>query len=147
MVMLTNAVQSTGNQATDIQVSFSIAASAPAGTIVQGNIYYLGIENPAVQLVPIPNNEVWHIVQMVVDGSSVQTDGEVVIRINGYPQNIKPFLNSLLTTSNFSPFNMLESVVLPPNTSWSVQLVLNAAAPTTAYTQNLKVRVVRAPAP
>jgi hypothetical protein len=145
MVTIPNGVQSTGSQATDIQVSFAVAASAAAGTIIQGNIYYLGIENPAVQLVPIPNNEVWHIFSMVVTGSSVTTEAEVVIKINGYAQNIKPFLNSLIATSNFQPFNMMETVVLPPNTSWSMQLVLADAAPSTAYTQNLKVRLVRAP--
>jgi len=145
MVNIPNTVQATGSQATDIQIAFSVAASAPAGTIIQGNIYYLGIENPAVQLVPIPNNEVWHLIGLVVTGSSVQTEAQVIIKINGYAQNIKPFLNSLISTSNFQPFNLIETVVIPPNTSWSMQLVLADAAPTTAYTQNLKARVVRAP--
>ena len=145
MVNIPNTVQATGSQATDIQIAFSVAASAAAGTIIQGNIYYLGIENPAVQLVPIPNNEVWHLVGLVVTGSSVQTEAQVIIKINGYAQNIKPFLNSLISNNNFQPFNLIETVVIPPNTSWSMQLVLADAAPSTAYTQNLKARIVRAP--
>jgi hypothetical protein len=143
--LLPNMVQATGGQATDIQMSFSVSASAVSGTVIQGSIYYLGIENPSAELVPIPNNEVWHILALVVTGSSVQTEAQVVTKINGYSQNFKPFLNSLISTSNFSPFVLPESIPLPPNTSWSVQLVLADTAPSTAYTQNLKARIVKAP--
>lgn len=138
-------VMLTHQQKDEVIIEFSVGASAAAGTVITGNIYQFGYQNPSTELAVIPATEVWHLIAMKVNGSSVQTDAQILYYQNGYVQDFKPFLSSVLTTNNYSPYDFDESQPMYPTNNFNVSIILTATAPATAYTQQLILRFQRAP--
>lgn len=139
------AVLLTHEQDTDVLVQFSVGASAAAGTVVKGDIFQYGYSDGSVTSAVIPATEVWHLSAIRVNGSSVSTDAEVNYSQNGYIQDFKPYLSSVLTTNNYEPYKFRETQVMYPTNTFSVKITLIDAAPTTAYKQNMVLRFTRAP--
>lgn len=138
-------VMLTHQQQTDVLVKFSVGASDAAGTVIKGDIYQFGYANGSVTLATIPATEVWHLIAMKVNGSSVSTDAQVEYYQNGYKQDFEPYLSSLLTQNNFSPYTFDESQVMYPTNQFNVSIILSDAAPSSAYTQSMVLRFQRAP--
>lgn len=139
------AVLLTHEQDTDVLVRFSVGASDAAGTVITGDIYQFGYSEGSVTQATIPATEVWHLSAIRVNGSSVSTDAEIQYSQNGYVQDFKPYLSSVLTTNNYSPYKFRETQVMYPTNTFKVKIELIAAAPTTAYTQSMVLRFTRAP--
>lgn len=139
-------VMLTHQQKDEVIVEFSVTASAAAKTVFDGNIYQFGYNKSSVNPAIIPATEVWHLVSMRVNTTqaNVQTDAQILYAQNGYDQDFKPFLTSL-TSDNYTPYDFDESEPMYPTNNFSLSIVLTAAAPSTAYTQQLILRFVRAP--
>ncbi len=133
----------TGPQTTVMPISGTLAASAGAGTVVTTSIQAFGPSSPATQSVNVPITEVWKIIDMYVIGSYTP-DAIMQLFINGYQQNINPDLNSM-NLNLLTRFKLAQSVVLPPASTWFVNLVSTAANGTSAVTYTLYYTVVRAP--
>ena len=133
----------TGPQPTVFIVSFSVAASAAAGTVIQGSISAFGANQPAQSAITVPSTEVWSIVDLYTL-STVSPDAQVQLYVNGYLQNIQPTLNSVYI-NNYSKWKLTQVFKLPPTATWSISIVLLAANGTTAQTYTLYMSAVRAP--
>jgi hypothetical protein len=133
----------TGPQPTVFIVSFSIAASAAAGTVVQGSIQAFGALMPATQSVEVPITEVWSIVDFYTL-STVSPDAQIQLLINGYIQNIYPTLNSVYI-NNYKKWTLNQAIKIPPASTWSVNIVLLGANGSSAQTYTLYISAVRAP--
>jgi len=133
----------TGPQPTVFIVTFSIAASAAAGSVVQGSISAFGALMPATQSVNVPITEVWSIVDFYTL-ATVTPDAQIQLFINGYPQNIYPTLNSVYI-NNYKKWTLNQAIKIPPASTWSVNAVLLGTNGTTAQTYTLYISAVRAP--
>ena len=133
----------TGPQPTVFIVTFSVTASAAAGTVVQGSIQAFGSLMPATQSVQVPITEVWSIVDFYTL-STVSPDAQIQLLINGYIQNIYPTLNSVYI-NNYKKWTLNEAIKIPPASTWSVNIVLLAANGSSAQTYTMYISAVRAP--
>ena len=133
----------TGPQPTVFIVTFSIAASAAAGTVVPGSIHAFGTLMPATQSVQVPITEVWSIVGFYTL-STYSPDAQIQLLINGYPQNIQPTLNSVYV-NNYNQWKLNEAIKIPPASTWTVNAILLAANGSSAQTYTLYISAVRAP--
>ena len=102
----------TGPQPTVFIVTFNIAASAAAGTVVPGQISAFGALMPATQSVQVPITEAWSIVDFYTL-STVSPDAQIQLLINGYPQNIYPTLNSVYI-NNYKKWTLNAAIKIPP---------------------------------
>jgi len=133
----------TGPQPTVFIVTFSIAANAVAGTVVQGNISAFGALMPATSSVQVPITEVWSIVDFYTL-STVSPDAQIQLFINGYPQNIYPTLNSVYI-NQYKKWMLNQAIKIPPASTWSVNIVLLGNNGSSAQTYTLYISAVRAP--
>jgi hypothetical protein len=133
----------TGPQPTVFIVTFSIAANAVAGTVVQGSIQAFGALMPASTVVQVPITEVWSIVDFYTL-STVSPDAQIQLLINGYPQNIYPTLNSVYI-NNYKKWTLNQAIKIPPASTWSVNIVLLANNGSSQQIYTLYISAVRAP--
>ena len=133
----------TGPQTTVMIASFSVAASAAAGTVIQGSIIAFGPNSPPVTAVQVPITEVWSIVDMYTIGS-VSPDAQLSIYINGYPQDVYPNLNSM-NLNLLTRFKLTQAIKIPPAATWFVTITLLGANGSSAQTYYVYFTVVRAP--
>lgn len=133
----------TGPQTTVMVASFSVAASAAAGSVIQGSILAFGPQSPAVSAPQVPITEVWSIVDIYIIGS-VSPDALLSIYINGYPQDINPNLNSL-NLNNLTRWKLTQALKLPPASTWFTTITLLAANGSSAQTYTVYFSVIRAP--
>ena len=126
-------------------VTFSEAASSPAGTVITGNMQLLGPSTPATTSQQVPINEVWHIVDVYSNGVvSGGADGMITININGIPQPVG-FVVSQINTSLLTRFKLSESIPIAPGSTISMQLTLSGASGSSAVTQTVYVTIKRIP--
>ena len=133
----------TGPQTTVMPASFNIAASAAAGSVIQGSILAFGPQSPAVTAPQVPITEVWSIVDLYIIGT-VTPDALLSIYINGYPQDINPDLNSL-NLNNLTRWKLMQALKLPPASTWFTTVTLMAANGTSQQTYTVYFSVIRAP--
>jgi len=133
----------TGPQPTVFIVTFSIAANAPAGTVIQGSIQAFGALMPATSSVQVPITEVWSIIDFYTL-STVSPDAQIQLLINGYIQNIYPTLNSVYI-NNYKKWTLTQAIKIPPASTWSVSIVLLGNNGSSAQTYTLYISAVRAP--
>lgn len=126
-----------------LQVSFNIAASAPAGSIIGGTITDLqnGTSGAYIQ---VPTTQSWTIVDIYDRGSGdVPVDGVVTLTTNS--------LTNVLTTDPISSLNIsnpsrphYQPLELRPGTTLTAKLLTLVANGTSAATDNifLKIQVV-----
>jgi hypothetical protein len=133
----------TGPQPTVIVVSFTVAASAASGSVIQGQITAFGPLMPASTSVTVPITEVWSIVSFYTL-STYTPDATIQLLINGYPQTISPTLNSVYI-NNYNKWRLDTAIKLPPASTFSVNIVLLAANGSSAQTYTLYMGAVRAP--
>ena len=138
-----NLVMAIGSQPTEINVNFSLTTTQTTGSVVAGNIEAFGPLSPPQPVVTVPAVEVWHITDLYVLGGPVAADGQVLLLINGYIQNIAPKLSSL-NLNLLTRFRLPYSIPLAPNTTWSTSLYL-LQTPTVNATQLLTIKVQKAP--
>lgn len=140
-----NIVTAIGPQTTELTVTYSIATSAPAGTVVSGNIVAFGPLTPSGGTVVVPNTEVWHLIDLYVAGAPVGPDAFVVTTLNGYQQNFQPKLSSM-NLNLLTRFRLASSIPYIPNSSFSTSLVTLAAAGASGpYVQVLSYEMVKSP--
>ena len=133
----------TGPQTTVMPASFTIAASADAGSVIPGAILAFGPQSPAVAAPQVPITEVWSIVDLYIIGS-VTPDALLSIYINGYPQDINPDLNSL-NLNNLTRWKLMQALKLPPASTWFTTVTLMAANGTSQQTYTVYFSVIKAP--
>jgi hypothetical protein len=133
-----------GPQPTTAIVSFSVAASAPANSIVAGSIANaFGPLVPATETIQVPITERWDIVDMWTQG--VQTpDATPIITVNGYPQVVSSDFNSM-NQNVLTRFRLTTSIVLVPGASVSISAATLQANGTSAVTLVLYVKIRRSP--
>jgi len=133
----------TGPQPTVFIVTFSVAANAAAGTVIQGSISAFGALMPATSSVQVPITEVWSIVDFYTL-STVSPDAQIQLLINGYIQNIYPTLNSVYI-NQYKKWTLNQAIKIPPASTWSVNIVLLGNNGSSAQTYTLYISAVRAP--
>lgn len=138
-----NLVMAAGPQGGEITVTYSIASGAVAGTVVQGNIVAFGPLVPQQSVTVVPITEVWHVVDIYVQGAPSVVDASLITTINGYVQNVNPKLSSL-NLNLLTRFRLPQSIPLAPASSFSSSISLLAAA-SAAGTQVLTYQVVKSP--
>jgi hypothetical protein len=128
-----------------IRVRFPIAANAPAGTVVIGDI----TTDPALgttKELMVPSNEVWHITDIYSEVSGdIGVDGYVDLKINDLNQNLRfgPLAQTLRTL--LRPVSLKQAVVIDrmSKINFLFQTRVNNGASATATT--ITVEVVRIP--
>jgi hypothetical protein len=133
----------TGPQPTVAIVTFNVAASAAAGSVIQGQISAFGPLMPASASVTVPITEVWSIVSFYTL-ATYSPDASIQLLINGYPQNISPTLNSVYI-NNYNKWRLDTAIKLPPASTFSVNIVLLAQNGSSQQTYTLYMGAVRAP--
>ena len=120
--------------------SFSVAASAPAGTQVTGSIVRVAGQ-PAQSLLVVPNDELWEIKDFYVT-SSQTPDGLIQPVVNNNIQPFQPDLNSLLI-SNQNKVKLDIPIILKPGFQFYINTILLTANGTSAVTLTLYIQVTR----
>jgi hypothetical protein len=128
-----------------IPVQFSIAASAPAGTIVPGTIYAYGLNNnPTGSSFLVPAGSKYQLVDMYVSGSPA-VDAQTIFSLNGLPQGE----NLVLSTINAQVSGrakITQPLVLGASDVLSISIVTVAANGSTAATETLFLHFLQVPA-
>ncbi len=129
-----------------IPVEFSIAGSAPAGTIVTGTMYAYGLNNSATGTqFQVPAGSKYQLADMYVSGAPA-VDGQVIFNLNGIPQGENLIL-STLNTANSGRAHITQPLVLGPSDVIQVSIVTLAAnSSTTAVTDTLFLHFLQVPA-
>jgi hypothetical protein len=133
----------TGPQPTVFIVTFTVAPSAAAGSVIQGQINAFGPLMPASTSVTVPITEVWSIVSFYTL-ATYSPDASIQLLINGYPQNISPTLNSVYI-NNYNKWRLDTAIKLPPASTFTVNIVLLAQNGSNQQTYTLYMGAVRAP--
>jgi len=121
-------------------ISFSVPASAPAGTQVTGSIVRVAGQ-PAQSLLVVPNDELWEIKDFYV--TSTQTpDGLIQPVVNNNIQPFQPDLNSLLI-SNQNKVKLDIPIILKPGFQFYINTILLSANGTSAVTLTLYIQITR----
>jgi hypothetical protein len=138
-----NLVMAAGPQGAEITVTYSIPSGASAGTVIQGNVVAFGPLVPQQNVVVIPITEVWHIVDIYVQGAPAVVDATLITTVNGYVQNINPKLSSL-NLNLLTRFRLQQSIPLAPSASFSSSISLLSTT-STSGTQVLTYKVIKSP--
>jgi hypothetical protein len=121
-------------------ISFSVPASAPAGTQVTGSIQRIAGQ-PAQSMLIVPNEELWEIKDFYV--TSTQTpDGLIQPIVNNNIQPFQPNLNSLLI-SNQNKVKLDTPIILKPGFQFYMNTILLSANGSSEITLTLYVQVTR----
>jgi len=127
------------------QVSFSVTASAAALTTFTGNIYPYGIDDGTnFTAFQVPSGIKYSMVDLYVN-TAPTTDGQLSFYLNGNKQGENFFLSSIVV-GNTSRSKPSQPIILAEGATFTVKLTLNAAAPSTAYSQSLILHFLATPA-
>ncbi|MGI0066937.1 MAG: hypothetical protein ACREB9_00705 [Thermoplasmata archaeon] len=138
-----NLVLGVGPQATQLLATYTVAASAPAGTIVTGTISAFGPLVGASASIQVPISEVWQLVRTSITGAPA-IDATLITLINGVAQNFYPSLSSL-NENLLHPFSLPQSIPFPPASTVATSIDTLGANGSTPVTMTVKYWVVRAP--
>ena len=135
-------------QPSSIQCVFTIAASAPAGTVLSAVVYPLGTQFAGSSNPTVSPDEVWHIYDAYVVNSTLFPNSMVISLVIGttpYPLNIDTA--AMIAQNNTSRINPFASapLTIPPNKSFIVQGQLDAANGTSQVVETLWLSVLREP--
>ena len=128
-----------------MRVKFTIPANSPAGTTVIGEI----TTDPALQptqVLTVPANEVWHIVDIYAESTSdIGVDGYVDLYINELRQNLRfgPLGQTLKTLLN--AIRLRQAVVIDRLSRLQFVFTTRSATGASAVTTTITVEVVRVP--
>ena len=126
-------------------VAFSVPASAASGTTLTGSLYPYGIDDGTnFTAFQVPSGIKYSMVDLYVN-SAPQTDGQLSFYLNGNKQGENFFLSSIVV-GNTSRSKPSQPIILAEGATFTVKLTLNAAAPSTAYTQNVILHFLATPA-
>lgn len=139
-----NLVVPVGPQPTQLLVSYSIAANAVNGSLIQGSVQAFGPLVGASASVQVPISEVWSLVRLSTVGGAVGPDAIVVTILNGISQVVFPTLSSL-NENVLHPFALTQSIPFPPGSTFASSISTLSANGATAVTQVVKYWIVRAP--
>lgn len=139
-----NLVTSLGRQRTEIIVSYTVPNSAASGAIIQGTVTAFGPLVGGQTTAVLPISEVWHVEDIYCVGGPAFVDAVVITFVNGYQQNIAPALSSI-NLNLLTRFDIGETIVLPPASTFASSLSLLAAGPATGGTQLVKYKIVKEP--
>jgi len=121
-------------------VSFSISASAPAGTSATGSILRVAGQ-PAQNVLTVPTDELWEIKDFYI--TSTQTpDALIQPVVNSNIQPFQPDLNSLLI-SNQNKVKLDIPIILKPGSLFYINAITLAANGSSAATLTLYIQVTR----
>jgi hypothetical protein len=121
-------------------VSFSIAASAPAGTSATGNITRVAGQ-PAQPVLTVPTDELWEIKDFYI--TSTQTpDALIQPVVNSNIQPFQPNLNSMLI-SNQNKVKLDIPIILKPGSLFYINAITLAANGAGTATLTLYIQVTR----
>ena len=121
-------------------VSFSIAASAPAGTSATGSITRVAGQ-PAQNVLTVPTDELWEIKDFYITATQTP-DALIQPVVNSNIQPFQPDLNSLLI-SNQNKIKLDIPIVLKPGSLFYINAITLAANGSSAVTLTLYIQVVR----
>ena len=139
-----NLVTSLGRQRTEIIASYTIPGNVAAGAVIQGSVTGFGPLVGAQTTIVLPISEVWHVEDIYCVGGPAFADAVVVTFVNGYQQNIAPALSSI-NLNLLTRFDIGETIVLPPASTFATSLSMLAAGPATGGTQLVKYKIVKEP--
>ncbi len=133
-------------QVANIPVNFSIAASAPAGTVVAGSIAYNG--TPTTNFTT-PSNEVWYLLDFYVP-SALATNLSLSLVVNNETQPFTIDTGAIIANTNgrehlSTPPNYDDAIVLLPNFLLNINGTLDTAFGSTAGTETVFMKVRRVP--
>ena len=121
-------------------VSFSISASAPAGTSATGSITRVAGQ-PAQNVLTVPTDELWEIKDFYI--TSTQTpDALIQPVVNSNIQPFQPDLNSLLI-SNQNKVKLDIPIILKPGSLFYINAITLSANGSSAATLTLYIQVTR----
>ena len=121
-------------------ITFSVPASAPAGTTVQGSITRI-VGQPSQSIVVVPNTEVWEIDDFYTQSTQTPDANIQPIR-NSSIQPFQPDLNSLVI-SNQNKIKLPVPLVLKPGDQFYINAITTAANGSSAVTLTLYVTAIR----
>lgn len=137
-------VSLSGQQPTTAIVTFTVAASAAASTVVSGSIANaFGFLTPASTTITVPITERWDITDMWTIGTSTP-DATPSVSVNGFPQVVNSNFNSM-NNAVLTRFRLEQSIVLIPGATIAISAATLAANGTSAATLTLYVKIVRQP--
>lgn len=122
------------------QVTFSVPASAPAGTLLNGSITRI-IGQPSQLQLTVPTKEMWEIDDFYT-GASQTPDANIQPVRNSNVQPYQPNLNSLVIT-NQNKIKMTKPMILEPGDNFYINAITTSANGTSAVTLVLYVQAVR----
>ncbi len=126
-------------------VQFSVPASAAAGTTLTGTIFPYGYDDGSnFTAFQVPAGIRYSMVDLYVNAAP-QTDGQLAFYLNGVKQG-ENFVLSSIVVGNTSRSKPSQPIILTEGATFTVKLTLLAAAPSTAYTQNLLLHFIATPA-
>ncbi len=134
-------------QTATFTLTFSVAASAAAGTTINGSVqYYPGgatYSPPSAGLgAQTPSNESQSIGVAYVSATP-STDALLNFVVNFQTQQYAVDLAASVKTSGAVGYLFQPAIALQASTPWYPQMTLLAAAPSTAYTQYVFLTVLR----
>lgn len=125
--------------------TFSVPASAPAGTIAQCTIYPYGYSQASTASFTIPSNEVWNLLELYVD-STLSVDAQPIFYVNGQTQPFSINLNATIS-SNSARVPVLTPIAFDPGVVVQLSVVTTEAnTATTAVNEAFNLLFVRVPA-
>jgi hypothetical protein len=139
-----NLVGAFGPQTTELTVTWTIPANAPAGSVIVGTITAFGPLGGSVSSIFTPIVEVWHILDLYVVGGPVGPDAVVFTLINGYVQNFQAKLSSI-NLNILTRYRLSDSIPIPPASQVSSSISTLSLNGATAVTQTGTYRVNKAP--
>ena len=140
-----NLVVPVGPQSTQVLFSYSIATSAPAGTLVTGTVQAFGPLVGSLAAFQVPISEVWSLTRVSVVGAPIGPDAVLVTLLNGISQVFFPTLTSM-NENVLHPFAFTQSILFPPGSTVASSIsTLAAAGAAGPYVQVVKYWFVRAP--
>ncbi|MEM2567467.1 MAG: hypothetical protein QXH20_03230 [Candidatus Bathyarchaeia archaeon] len=128
-----------------LRVKFDFAPNAPAGAEDIGQI----TSDPAlgaVETLPIPSNEVWHITDIYAENSSdIGADGYLDLIVNDLRQNIRfgPMSQTLKTLLN--PVRLHQAIVIDRLSRLQFIFKIRSPVGASAVSTTINVVVVRVP--
>lgn len=122
-------------------ITFSVPASAPAGTVVIGNITRI-IGQPSQQIVVVPNTELWSIEDLYTQASQTPDANIQPVR-NASIQPFQPDLNSLIVQYQTRVKLENHPLILKPGDQFYINAITTSANGSSAVTLTLYAKVVR----
>lgn len=125
--------------------TFTVPASAPAGSILNCTLYPFGYSQASTASFVIPSNEVWNLLEIYV-GESLAVDAQPIFYVNGQTQPFSINLNATIS-SNSARVPVLTPIAFDPGITLQMSVVTTEAnSATTAVDEAFNMLFVRVPA-